>query len=219
MSCGGRRHYIAPVCLYPHTKYRTENGVIQLFREFDFGHNDYLIVIADRLSALDSLVTGRYASKQAVFSKARKDAKQVFQLIKRVAREMRAQGQGKLVYWDDIGQTDAFTKFSTRIREGFLGEGLLADALEKFVVKRVVRFGLGGSPAREREHEREYLLSEVSMSVYCTEVLGYSHEIWERRPANDLPDPIKLLYDERPEVVVAAVGHPTRRSQHYLFGG
>ena len=193
-------------------------GIVELLRKFEFHLNEHLIVVADQLSALDNLVTGRYASKQAVFAKAREDAKQVFRLIGRVARKMKVHEQGRLVYWDEIGQTTEFTKFSRSMREGFLGEDLLSDTLERFVIERVERFGLGASPARERHHQREYLLSEICMSVYCTEVLGYSHEIWERPPANDLPDPIKLLYEQRPQVVVAAVGHPTHRSQHYLFG-
>jgi hypothetical protein len=124
---------------------------------------------------------------------------------------------GKVVFWDEVGDTAQFQEFAKRMREGFLADKLLSGTLERFVSQRVNRFGMGSSPEKEFGYEREYLLSEVCMSVFCSEVLGYWQEIWERPPAPNVPDPIKLLYDERPQAVVRATGQPTRRILKFLY--
>jgi hypothetical protein len=215
MTTGTR--YFVPVCLYPHTKYRTNDGVTDLFEKYQFQCHDHLIVIADHLLALDNLVTGRYWSTDTVFDKARREAKQIFNLINRISHKFRAQERGRIVYWDEIGGTEQFTEFAKHMRNGFMADKLLSTALDEFVSRRVSRFGLGSSPDREHKHEQEYLLSEVCMSVFCTEVLHYQVEIWERPPAPDVPDPLKLLYNNRPEVIALVTGHPATRLLEFLY--
>jgi hypothetical protein len=212
-----RPRYFVPICLYPHTKYRTKGGVAALFQKFQLERHEYLIVIADRLLALDNLVTGRYWSYDSVFYKAKRDARQIFNLIKRISHKLGAQDCGSVVYWDDIGEKEQFKEFAKRMRERFLADELLSATLEEFVSRRVNRFGLGSSAKNELGYEREYLLSEVCMSVFCTEVLGYWQEVWERSPAPEVPDPIKLLYNERPQAVVCATGQSTRRALSFLY--
>jgi hypothetical protein len=211
--------YFVPVCLYPHTKYRTKQAVEYLFTKYMFGFREHLIIIADRLLALDNLVTGRYWSANAVFSKARRDAEPVFRLICNVSRRLKADNSGKIVYWDDVAETSEFTAFSERMRHAILCNEMLSSSLEKGVTGRVRRFGLGACEKEERHFEREYLLSEVCMSVYCTEILDYPCEIWERPPLPELPDPLKLLYRHFPEVVVEVTGHSPRRALSFLFEG
>jgi hypothetical protein len=172
--------YFVPICLYPHTAYRTNKGVVALFEKYQLQSHDYLIVIADRLFALDNLVTGRYWSADSLFIKARREATQIFNLVRRNSYKFGAQSHGRIVYWDEIAETPQFREFAKRLRDEFLAEKLLSTALEDFVNRRAERFGLGSSPERDRSYEREYLLSEVCMSTFCTEVLGYRVEVWER---------------------------------------
>jgi hypothetical protein len=212
-----RPRYFVPVCLYPHTKYRTENGVVALFQKFQLHRYDYLIVVADRLLALDNLVSGRYWTYNSVFDKARRDAKQIFNLIKRISRKLGAQDCGRIAYWDDVAETAQFKEFAKCMREGFLADQLLSTSLEEFVMHRVNRFGLGSSPEKELGYEREYLLSEVCMSIFCSEILGYWQEIWEQPPSLNVPDPIRLLYNNRPQAVIQATGQPTRRILRFLY--
>ena len=209
--------YFIPVCLYPHTKYRTSAGVAALFETFALHSHEHLIVVADRLLVLDRLVTGRYWTIDAVTAKARQEAKQIIHLIKKVATKAGAQTSGRIVFWDEIAEAEDFAGFAKRLRGAILADDLLADAINEFVERRVARFGLGSAPDQEREYEREYLLSEVCMSVYCTEILGYSCEVWERPPTPDIPDPLKLLYDERPDLVERLTAHPAARVLHFLY--
>jgi hypothetical protein len=209
--------YFVPVCLYPHTKYRTARGVTTLFERYKLSSREYLIVVADRLLVLDRLVTGRYFTVNSAIGKARKEAQQVASLIKRIAQKVGANASGRIVYWDDVANSAEFSGFASRLREAVLADDFLAQAVEEFIDRRVTRFGLGGDPDREREYERDYLLSEVSMSVYCTEVLGFCNEVWERPPAPDVPDPIKILYEHRPELVMRVTARPAARKLHFLY--
>jgi hypothetical protein len=93
---------------------------------------------------------------------------------------------------------------------------MLATTIEKFASRRVERFGLGAAPRRELGHEREYLLSEICMSAYCTEMLGYWMEVWERPPAPDVPDPLKLLYADRRDLIEHVTGRSARRVLDFL---
>jgi hypothetical protein len=210
-------HYFIPVCLYPHTHYRTRAGVATLFEKYELGSHEHLIVIADRLLVLDRLVTGRYWALNSLVVKARREAEQIQKLIRGIAYKMGAQATGKIVYWDEIADTAEYATFAGRLCEEVLKDDMLAGEIEKFVYRRVKRFGLGSLPERERGHEREYVLSEMCMSVYCTEVLAFCNEVWERPPSPDAPDPLKLLYRNRPGVVARVTGHPTARSLFFLY--
>jgi len=209
--------YFIPVCLYPHTKYRTKAGLSDLFQAYQLRSHAYLIVVADRLLVLDRLVTGRYWTETSATNKARQEAKQVLQLIKNTSYKVGAQANGRIVYWDEITEAAPYPNFAARLRDSILADPILAGAIEEFVERRVKRFGLGSAPERERDYEREYLLSEVCMSVFCTEVLGFSTEVWERPPSPDVPDPLKLLYEFRPEVVEQVTGQPTARVLSFLY--
>lgn len=209
--------YYVPICLYPHTQYRTQKGLAALFDKYQLNSHDHLIVVADRLFGLDNLLTGRYWSADAVFDKARREAKQVFSLISKTSHKFGANGNGKIVYWDEIAQTDRYKQFSEAQRRRVLAEPALREALEDFVSRRVERFGLDPSRERERELEREYLLCELCMSVYCTELLDYWVEVWERPPAADIPDLLRLLYEKHAGLLADILGRPPRRVLDFLF--
>jgi hypothetical protein len=209
--------YFIPVCLYPHTRYRTRAGVSDLFGKYQLGSHEHLIVVADRLLVLDRLVTGRYWTVNSAVLKAKQEAEQILKLIRRTSCRAGAQQAGRVVCWDEIAESAAYSEFAPRLRNAVLADGLLARAIEEFVEGRVERYGLGSAPERERDYEREYLLSEVCMSVFCTEVLGFSTEVWERPPAPDVPDPLKLLYDNRPDLVARVTGQPARRMLSFLY--
>src|SRR4051812_10646464 len=132
--------YFVPVCLYPHTRYRTAEGVKALFERFELTSRDYLIIVADRLLVLDRLVTGRYYTVNSAISKARKEAKEVASLIERIARKVGAGAAGRIAYWDDVAETAEFREFAARLREAVLADEFLAQAIEEFIDRRVKRF-------------------------------------------------------------------------------
>lgn len=209
----------APVCLYPHTAYRTADGVRALFERYLSKAEKYLIVVADRLLALDRLVTGRFLSESGVFVTSRREAEQVARLIRRIQKQCGAQGSGSVVYWDEIADLKQYTEFTEKFLEAILGDSEMFSCIVNFVERRVERFGLGASSTKERAYEQEYLLSEICMSVFCTEVLGYAKEIWERPPPKDVPDPLKALYQNHRDLVTKVTGRPVKRALEFVFDG
>jgi hypothetical protein len=213
------KRYYVPICLYPHTKYRTKTGAMFLFEKFLVDSEQYLIVIADRLFALDRLVTGRFWNSDSVFATARREASQIFSLVSRIAKKVGAAGNGKIVYWDEVAAREEFKRFDRSIRAELSANEVLVSSLDKFVKLRVDRFGMKRDPQKEAEFEREYLLSEVSMSMFCTEVLNFSNEIWEKPVSQGVPDPIGLIYSDYRDFVARATGHAAVRTLQFLYEG
>ena len=212
-----RARYFIPVCLYPHTKYRTQQGVSDLLEKFELRSSDYLMVVADELLVLDRLVSGRFWTVDSARIKARREAEQVLRLLKRTASKAGATEGATIVYWEAIADTHQFSEFSSRLRPHVVDDPVVGPELTAFAEQRVKRFGLGSNRDQELMYEREYLLSEVCMSIYCTEILSFTTEIWERPPGPDVPDILKLLYLKRPEVVATALGKPVRRTLRFLY--
>lgn len=209
--------YFIPVCLYPHTKYRTAAGVKALFEKYRLRDHDHLMVVADRLLVLDRLVTGRYWTVPLAISKAAQEAKQVLSLINRISIKAGARTRGTIVCWNEIAETARYAEFSQRLQKAVLSDRMLAESIHEFVERRVSRFGPGSSPERERGYEKEYILSEVAMSVFCSEILGFSNEVWERPPQANTPDPLKLIYSQRRELIARLTGHAASRVLTFLF--
>src|SRR5262245_51845163 len=151
--------YFIPVCLYPHTKYRTAAGVQALFEKYALHEHDHLMVVADRLLVLDRLMTGRYWTIPLAISKANQEARQILRLINRVAAQAGARSRGTIVCWNEIAETTQYAEFSGRLQHAVLSDQLLAESIQEFVERRVGRYGQGSLPERERDYEREYILS------------------------------------------------------------
>jgi len=209
--------YFIPVCLYPHTKYRTRAGVIYLLQKFELRSSDYLIVVADELLFLDRLVTGRFWTIEWARKKTRQEAEQILKMLKHTVSKAGAAERGDIVYWDTVAQTPQFREFSSDLRQRVMGDPFIANGISKFVERRVKRFGTVSDPERAHLNEHEYLLSELCMSVYCTEILPFTTEVWERPPAPDVPDVLKLLYHNKPELITALTGHSPRRTLKFLY--
>ena len=209
--------YYVPVCLYPHTKYRTRAGLDDLFEKYSLSENPCLIVVADRLLALDRLVTGRYWQPANVVKTARRDAEQVFRLIRRTAA---AHGTGeacRICYWDDVADDQGYIGFAAQLQAAINADPGMSEQIDRFVSNRTDRFGDKANPERAAEAEREYLLSEVTMSVFSTEMLGYAVEVWERQPAADIPDPLKFLYEQHVALVTGTTEKPAVRRLDFLY--
>ena len=90
--------YFVPVCLYPHTTYRTRNGLTELINKFSLADHDHLIVVADHLLALDNLVNGRFWNPDMVYEKARRQGSQIFRLIKKTAKREESAKKNETIF-------------------------------------------------------------------------------------------------------------------------
>ena len=201
--------YFVPVCLYPHTRYRTRQGLSDLIGRFALDRCAHKIVVADHLLGLDYLVTGRYWNPELVFSRAHRQGAQVFRLIRKTARALSCRETMSLSYWDEVAGTADFQAFAQRIIAACGACAPFKSVVDGFVRARLARFAPGDAGAREVAAETDYILGEISMSVYCTEVLGYHTEVWEKPLAPDAPDPLGVLYGRHPEIVRQVCGKRT----------
>ncbi len=212
------RYYI-PVCLYPHTKYRTKAGIEALSEKFCLPEREFMVVVADYLLALDRIVTGRWDKRQNIYRVARRDAQQVFKLVRKTLNLRELAEQGKVLYWDDVADDSDYQEFSKAVTDAVTAHAGMSIEIDKFVAARTERFGLGANREEENQAELRYLISEVTMSMYATEILGYTTEIWEKPPARDVPDPLRVLYEQYPEVVESIIGRSHLRKLRFLFPG
>ncbi len=203
-----RPRYFIPVCLYPHTRYRTRQGILDLISKYSLAECDHLIVVADHLLALDNIVTGRFWNERRVFEKARRESNNVFRLIMRISAKENTRDHCRLAYWDDIAKTDPFISFRFRLVEICRANVAFMEQVDRFIDERVGRFGMGANQDRERQAEFDYIIGEISMSLYCTEILSYRTEIWERPLEPDAPDPLRILYEDFPHIVMTACNRP-----------
>ncbi len=198
--------YFVPVCLYPHTRYRTREGLTDLIEQFALDRCEHMIVVADFLLALDNLVTGRFWNPEMVFDKAHRQGTEIFRLIRRTARRQNSEDRMSLNYWDDVSVTEDFKAFSSRLTSACLACESFGATVDRFVRSRIDRYAQGEAGERQYNAETRYILGEISMSVYCTEILGYRSEIWEKPLAPDAPDPLGILYSRHPEIVLSVSG-------------
>jgi hypothetical protein len=54
------------------------------------------------------------------------------------------------------------------------------------------------------------------MSMFCTEVLGFSDEIWEKPVSPGVPDPLGLIYSDHRDLVARTTGRPATRTLRFL---
>lgn len=203
-ACAPR--YFVPVCLYPHTRYRTREGVTQLIRRFALDRREHLVVVADVLLAFDNLVTGRFWNPEMVFPKASRQGEEILRLIRKTARRQRSDGTMSLNRWNDLAQTSDFRDFSERIVSLCEASEPFRAVVDRFVRARIERFVRGDTGDRQYDAEKHYIFGEISMSVYCTEILDYRIEVWERPLQPAASDPLGVLYARHPEIVREACG-------------
>lgn len=212
--------YFIPVCLYPHTRYRTRTGLGALIEKFALDRNGHMIVVADFLLALDNLVTGRFWNPDMVFDKARRQGAEIFNLIRKTARQHDSDKAMSLKYWDEVAATKDFKDFLPRITAACKACEPFRTVVEEFVQTRIDRFAGGDAGNRQYQAETDYILGEISMSVYCTEVLGYSTEIWEKPMEPGAPDPLGVLYTRHPDLVRQVCGKDRLdRRLEFLYPG
>lgn len=205
------------MCMYPHTKYRTNKGLLFLFEKFSLYSSEYIIVVADRLNALDNLLTGKYVRKNNVFLKSRAEAEQFMKQAKKISKQSGAISSGQFYYWDELASQPEYLDFYELLKEEIFANKSMTNVIQKFINNRVERYGLGLSKADEEKYELDYILGEISMSVYCTEILRFNTEIWEKPISADMPDPLSVLYSENLDIIRKIARAEPSRKLEYLF--
>lgn len=119
-------------------------------------------------------------------------------LHKMVAGVLRREGcirKAILVDWADVADRVDFRRFRDKITDLVRENPLARRICDNFVSKHARAAGSVRQDFFE-ENEWNYLLNEISISIFVTEKLGYFMEVWEPISDTNAFDPIATLYSE-----------------------
>ena len=197
-----------PVCLYPHTAYRRSDVMRSIYKTYFAQAAASLVVVADDLLAYDSIVTGRFWTVEGALIKARRQGNELLRMVNRVRKTVPGVRRNSLHVWRDLTENEDFRALARAVDRFPNDDPGFNDVLAAFIDCRVQRFGWKQDP-EVYAWERRYAVEEIAMSIYTTEMLGYSTEIWEKATNAGEPDPLGFLYAERNPDVRAWTGQDT----------
>ncbi len=192
--------YFVPICLYTHNLTQRE-PCRRLIEEFIRRDASALMVIADGPHAYNLQLRG-YRPETAA-RRARIAGMNLHNMLHNV---MKQTGGANLQasQWEPVFQETRCQALFGDVERAFTMIPDLREIAERFIRFQARR--AEWSP-QDSTHALEwsYLTEEVTMSIYATEIRGYSCEFWEDERGPTSPDPLGHLYTNHPELVRAWV--------------
>jgi hypothetical protein len=177
---------------------------VQLFTRYVSRARATFILIGDDLHAYNLIARQRYFEEESAFRIARKQGADLFRMVRRVSRGFK--GTDVVIEsWQTTSARPEFQHLLDAFRATVVQNIDIASVVQEFVSYHVKRFRWRSDDSGYF-WEHRYLIEEMAMSMFVSEKLGYSLEIWEALPRSGLADPIGYLYRERPDVVRSLVG-------------
>ena len=186
-----------PICLYARSVYRTRKGMQAVFSQYLPTASAALVLVCDDLHALNQLMVQRYRDSTSAQHAARaQGARTVRQVYNVLDRMKHAETDVAVHAWRELAEDPRFSILLQKIRSLHREDVAFARLVASFVgrhneiLRRVLHPDAMGI-------ELNYLLNEIAMSIFVTEVLGFNTEVWEAAPKRDMPDPLAFLYQNR----------------------
>ena len=203
-------HVFAPICLYTNSLFKTRDKATQFIDKYIVSTSNALVLVCDTLHAYSLMVRHSYDCKKAK-RKAQRQGESQHQMMSKLLRNVPNRKAIRLCRWDEIASDAGYTEVMERIESALTRDDEFRGIIAGFCAAHVRRLSYGRT-GPIAEWERRYVLSEIAMSVYVTEILGYWHEVWENVPGPELVDPLTYLYDSRRSLVLSfAQVRETRR--------
>lgn len=156
------------------------------------------ILICDDLHALNQLMVLRYKDEESALRSARLQGdrmrKQVINSLRRIGID--TDTDIRVLTWQQATNTKAFASLFKNIARMVESDDETRQMLESFVSRHnaILRRSLHENA---ETLERDYILNEIAMSIFMTEIEGYPAELWEAAPDPGLPDPLRFLYSHK----------------------
>ncbi len=179
-----------------------------VFKEYIQSSLSSLILMCDDLQAYNLIIKGRSYSIDEAFIKAKRQGENMMKMILNVQKQFNNVESVHIAKWMDIASENKYLALLKSIKKLLRLDKGLRDFVDEFVTLHVQKFRWKVDK-EALEWEERYLLQEITMSIYVTEILEYSRELWETPPNPNFPDPIGYLYESRPELVQMLVGNKT----------
>ena len=194
-----------PICFYAKSFYRRKKNMQYVFSKYVRGSEKSLILICDQLHAYNLITMGECSSVDEALKKATRMGKNMQGMSFNVEKKFNNLENIRIVRWKEIAVEKGYIKLFVNLKKTVQQDGDLRNIVDKFVTLHVKKFRWKVDK-RAVKWEKLYLLSEITMSIYTTEILGYPRELWETAPDPEFPDPIGYLYKNRHEFVKILIG-------------
>lgn len=154
------------------------------------------VLVCDDLHAINQLMVLRYKEWTSAEQAARYQGALRKRQAENTLEALDLGAQATVRVWREVACEERFAKMFSQVEELASSDPRFSEILQRFVGSHndILRRVLHPQAA---ELERSYILNEIAMSTYVTEILGYPTEIWETAPKQNLPDPLGFLYRER----------------------
>lgn len=192
-----------PLCLYS-VFFKKRSNLQKVLATYGGGATGVLMVVCDDLHAVNVQIRGDVSAREAQ-RRAREQGTELLNMAKRVVGASPNSARTWLCRWGEIAALEGYVELEGRVRETADADAGLSAIIECFVEYNVERFGWSRT-ANTRGLERAYLCSEITMTVYMCEFLGFGTHMWESSPSVSRPDPIAYLYDQRIHLVSDLIG-------------
>jgi len=193
-----------PICLYSNTFYRKKENIKYLFSKYIQTSESALVVICDSLHAYNLIIRGSCSTIDEAFERAKRQGENLLSMIRNVQKKFTEVDNLWIAMWNEITTQNKYLEILQNLKSIVEQDKELEAVVNKFITLYVRKFRW--NPSEATKWEERYLLEEVTMSIYVTEILGYSRELWEKAPEPDFPDPIGYLYQNRSELIQRLVG-------------
>jgi tRNA-dependent cyclodipeptide synthase len=113
--------------------------------------------------------------------------------------------------WKDIEETEHYRNILVRLTEASHNNREISSFLEPFTCELTAQFYGADYSEKQLKIQREYILVESALSIYMTEVAGFSHELYKSYDRGLIVE----LYQHHSELVKKIVGKE-ELSRHFI---
>jgi len=192
------RAIFIPICLYATSFYYQKRNIEILYSNYISKYSRCLIVIADDLRAYNLIIKNEEENITDALVKARQKGNEIKNLV--IHSLNQKEGTEIVIKkWRDFMDKPEFIAIKDIVNNEINSNNVFNNVVHEFILFNLRKFEVQ-EVLESRYFEHQYILEEIAMSIYATEILGYSTELWEKAPI-DSPDPIKFLYENSTEIV------------------
>lgn len=211
-----KRKLFIPVCLYSQSAYRRKDNIDQLLTLIAQRDEGAFILIADFVHVFFLLLTSKSDTFEEAMDKAKQDGANVHRMIENRLSRLGGEIDVLLSYWSDVSACKDYLSLKERVVNAAIVDEKFANVVKVYGEKSLEKLRIRKTE-KHSGYERNYLLNEVAMSLYVSEVMGYPIEIWENKPLSYVSDPITYLYTENRNLLKTLAGKDDlQRVQKYV---
>ncbi|MCZ6834848.1 MAG: hypothetical protein O7G85_03660 [Planctomycetota bacterium] len=193
--------FFMPVCLYSQVLKCRCNIELVLRPRLEAGGSG-LLLVCDEIHALNLQMRHGLEASTAI-QKAEQQGLELTRMLRHLLDQNNWNSSVHLHRWRDLSRDPDYQ----RIREN-MGRKLdrclsLSREVDRFVETSLLKFG---GPDSSSTLERNYLLSEMAMTMFIAEFKSCRLHLWERLPTQPDPDPIGLMYRDHLDFVRLITG-------------